>query len=98
MTGLDLGALVSELSVFHGPTVPPAGSVRHLLGNDLDQVLERGLNTLPPHVLRQLLRQPYMLLELQELVLSAGSSYWDRLAGGEVIAQLTRSLLLTCAK
>ena len=50
--------------------------------------LERGLHALPPHALRQLLRQPHLLLELQELVLSAGSPYWDRLTSGEELDRL----------
>jgi hypothetical protein len=39
-------------------------------------------------MLRQLLRQPALLLELQEIVLSAGSPFWDRLAGGELAAMV----------
>jgi hypothetical protein len=88
LTGLDLGALVSELSVVHGQPPRLVASVRQVLGDALDQVLERGLHALPPHALRQLLRQPHLLLELQELVLSAGSPYWDRLARGEELDRL----------
>jgi hypothetical protein len=41
-------------------------------------VLESGLATVTPEVLKRLLLQPTLLLELQELVLDRGGDYWDR--------------------
>jgi hypothetical protein len=78
LVGLDLGQLVAELSIIHGPPARPASSVRDLLGNHLDDVVQRGLRVLPALLLKRLLNQPHLLLELQEIVLCASSPYWDR--------------------
>ena len=80
LTGLDLAALVAELEAVHGPPSDPVPSVREWLGERLGAVLEGGLRTLPSGMLGRLLRQPRLLLELQELVLTSGGAYWDRVA------------------
>jgi hypothetical protein len=88
LAGPGLAALAAELAALHGGDAGPAGSVRDLMGEDLPAVVARGLGVLPAERLRTLLMRPALLLELQELVLSAGSPYWDRLAGES--AELTR--------
>jgi hypothetical protein len=80
LAGLDLGRLVEELSIIHASPAAPPASLRQLLGDHVAAVTQQGLAGLPFATLRQLLRQPALLLELQEIVLSAGSPYWDRLA------------------
>src|SRR5512135_2715415 len=92
LTGLDLAALVAELEAVHGPPADPVPSVREWLGERLGAVLEGGLRTLPSGMLGRLLRQPRLLLELQELVLTSGGAYWDRVApaSGDLDAHVDR--------
>jgi hypothetical protein len=78
LVGLDLAALVAELEAVHGLPTGPVPTVRDVLGDRLDTVLAGGLERLPHEVLGRLLRQPRLLLELQEQVLVAGGDYWDR--------------------
>jgi hypothetical protein len=80
LTGLDLSELAAELSVVHGAPEQPSHSVREVLGADLRAVLENGLGRVTPETLRQLLVQPALLLELQEIVLAEGGTYWDRIS------------------
>ena len=82
LTG-DLLDLVTELEVIHGP---PAERYRieDVLGDQADNVLERGLATLSNESLRQLLTQPRLLFELQEYLLLEKATYWrDRLADAD---------------
>ena len=76
IVGGDLRELAAELAAVHAAD-PPADSVRDRLGASLPAVLDRGLSALPRADLRHLLRQPYHLLELQEIVLVEGDAYWD---------------------
>jgi hypothetical protein len=89
LTDLDLAQLVAELSAVHGSSNQPSGSVRELLGAQIEGVVKFGLARLPVGLLRQLLREPSYLLELQDIVLSAGSPYWDRLTVGGKLDRLT---------
>jgi hypothetical protein len=77
--GPDLAALVAELSAVHGPATPATETVREVLGEQLGAVLAGGLGKLPPGTLRQLLQRPRLLLELQQLVATAGGAYWDQI-------------------
>lgn len=79
LVGPDLGRLAAELAAIHGADSAPVGSVSALLGSGLERVLVQGLGVLPRELLGRLLRQPACLLELQELVLTEGGPYWDRL-------------------
>lgn len=83
LVGLDLAELVAELEAIHPAAAPlPLDDV---LGGQRDEVLRRGLGALPAAALRQLLRQPRLLLQLQELVLEYGGPYWGEVdAGGEL--------------
>jgi hypothetical protein len=78
LVGLDLAALVAELEAVHGLPTGPVPTVRDVLGDRLDTVLAGGLARLPHEVLGRLLRQPRLLLELQEQVLVSGGDFWDR--------------------
>jgi hypothetical protein len=72
-----LGELVWELSAVHGKAAERVPSLQEVFGPQLQTVLDRGLATVPPEKLRQLLRQPQLLLDLQELVLQEGGSFWE---------------------
>jgi hypothetical protein len=50
-----------------------------LVGEHLPDVFQRGLSALPPATLRTFLRHPALLLDLQDIVLTEGGPYWDRL-------------------
>jgi hypothetical protein len=78
LTGLDLAALVAELEAVHGLPSGEMPPLSDLLGERLEAVLSVGLGILPAETLRQFLRRPKLLLELQELVLASGGDYWDR--------------------
>lgn len=77
LLGLDLGALVAELTAVHGPTSGARASLKEVLGGRLALVLTDGLGALPPAALGQLLTQPRLLLELQELILIEGGPHWQ---------------------
>jgi hypothetical protein len=77
LVGLDLAALVAELRAVHGSG--HAAPINEVLGDRRDAVLARGLSALPADRLRQLLRSPALLLDLQEMVLTEGRGYWERL-------------------
>ena len=86
LVGPDLGRLTAELTAIHGDH--PAGSLAAVLG-DCQQCWDIGLGVLPAAaVLRQLLQHPQFLLELQELVLHNGGTYWDGLSAGDELEQL----------
>ena len=77
LVGLDLRDLVAELTAFLGASSEP-GSLESVLGGKLEGVLSSGLRRLPEPTLRSLLRQPGLLLDLQDRVLREGSDYWNR--------------------
>ncbi len=78
LTGLHLAELVAELSAVHGSHAGQNRSLEAVLGSDLGRVLEGGLSAVPHSVLRELLRNPRGLLDLQERLLIDGGVYWDR--------------------
>ena len=83
LVGLDLAALVAELSAIHRGEEPPPGepdatSAVNLLGGHIPEVMDSGLTVLAPQQVRALLQHPYALLELQELVLTSGGAHWDK--------------------
>jgi hypothetical protein len=94
LVGLDLHALVAELTAVHG-NESPGGSLREVLGPRLGTVLENGLRGLPRDTLRALLRRPALLLELQDAVLTEGGPYWDAVppATPEVDALVSRGAM-----
>lgn len=78
LVGLHVTELVRQLEVVQGAA--PADAPRTLadaLADRLPRVLDEGLGTLPPAQLQSLLRQPQLLLELQEQVCMGGGSYWS---------------------
>ena len=95
--GSRLGELIEQLSVIHAEAGGAGGSIEETLGSRLPEVLSRGLAVLPPAALSQLLTRPLLLLELQELVMSRGGSYWDdwepKLVSDESITERGRERL-----
>jgi hypothetical protein len=77
LIGLDLAALVAELTAVHGGGAGP--SLDEVLGSQRQAVLNGGLVALPRSALMQLLGHPQLLLEVQELVLTEGGPHWQRL-------------------
>jgi hypothetical protein len=78
LLGLDLASLTAELAAVHGTPPDDDPRIRAVLGARLETILAGGLQGLPPAELRQLLLRPQLLLQLQELVLTEGGPYWDR--------------------
>jgi len=85
LMGLRLHQLLADLG-WSGVLSPvadagdPTANVRQLLGGHLAGVLNRGLGSLPRSLLEQLLQQPLLLLQLQELLLCEGGPYWEQLS------------------
>jgi hypothetical protein len=72
LVGPDLGALIAELEAVHGDPSGVTISANTLIGPDLAAVLDGGLSKVPLSKLKQLLRQPRLLLDLQELIFGGG--------------------------
>jgi hypothetical protein len=79
LVGLRLADLVAELEAVHTGPTHTHRSVGELLGSRRDAVLGHGLGALPAERLRELLRSPRTLLDLQELIFMEGGSYWYQL-------------------
>jgi hypothetical protein len=87
LVGPDLGRLIEELRAVQGKG-PPLRSLDALLGDRTTAVLERGLSVLPRQAIRELLRFPDLLLDLQTLVLVEGGVYWSDLPVAAEFAQI----------
>lgn len=79
LVGPGLIKLKSELKAIVEPSTVQ-GTLADILGDDLPQVLSKGLVALPPERLARLLAQPELLEDLGETVLLAAAPYWDQLA------------------
>ena len=75
-TGDSLNALVAELTAVSGPVEAPA-SLQDVLSPADRAVMESGLSAASLECLQQLLRQPDLLLDLQERVLLEAHPYWE---------------------
>ncbi len=96
----NLAELIAELAALRLETAKPAPLLDEALQGATEEVLQHGLAHLPPHALYTLLRQPALLLALQERVLVEGGAHWRRSIDsrwGEAAAQgrerLTRWLV-----
>lgn len=88
IAGPDLGDVAAELAALHGDGTD-GQTLEQVLGAELSGVVEQGLGILSANTLTQLLRQPTLLLKLQERVLAENRPYWERL--------LERNYTLTAA-
>ncbi len=77
LVGLNLASLVAELTALHGRS-EKSESLGDLLGSQIPDVIENGLTILDTKQVRSLIRHPSHLLDLQELVLAAGSQHWQK--------------------
>ena len=77
LLGLDLAELVAELSAIRNGTPATGRSLEDVLGRSLPRVLSDGLSVLPPPLLRELLSEPCLLLDLQERIFLEGGHYWE---------------------
>jgi hypothetical protein len=77
LTGRDLALVVAELAAVHRAPASAVRSVYDLVGNQFDAVMQSGLKVLAGSVLKQLLTQPGLLLELQEAVFLHGGAHWE---------------------
>ena len=78
LIGLELGDVVAELAAVHEGD--SALALDDVLGGQRGAVLEAGLSALDAGQARRLLRNPVLLLQLQELVFVEGGDYWTQLA------------------
>lgn len=79
LVGDRLIDLVEELTVVHAATKSVV-TLRDLLGERIDSVVDSGLANLSVDALRSLLRNPQLFLELQEIVYLDGGEYWKQIA------------------
>lgn len=79
LVGLDLPDLVAELAAVYDAGRVPRGALDGVLGVRRDEVLRHGLARLPRDQFRRLLTEPFLLFELQELVLTEGGRHWRQL-------------------
>ena len=77
IVGMNLVELVHELPVFVEPSDEPEVTIDAFLGSRREDVLQSGLAVLSHQEIGRLFRQPSLLFDLQELVLSEGGSYWN---------------------
>ena len=92
LLGLNLASTIAELSAVHGTPVRQQ-TLEDLLGPHLDSVLTDGLQSLPLPLLQGLLRDPKLLLPLQELICLEGGGYWESETLGP--AERTNEKLMT---
>jgi hypothetical protein len=103
IAGPHLGELVTELEVLReadqsapstkrmdGRDLGPRTKLEDVLENRLRDVCQRGLAVVPSEALRRLFREPGLLIELQNRVLTEGGAYWDqKLQESDELAQGT---------
>jgi hypothetical protein len=90
IASVHLGELVAELEVLReadhtaaapkhdGRGLEPTVKLEDVLGNRLPDICARGLAAVPPQAIRRLFREPSLLIDLQERVLTEGGPYWDK--------------------
>jgi hypothetical protein len=90
IAGVHVGELVAELEVLReadhtaavpkhdGPGLEPTVKLEDVLGNRLPDICARGLAAVPAQIIRRLFREPSLLIDLQERVLTEGGPYWDK--------------------
>lgn len=77
LVGLELRELIVSLKGIQ-ERGPDDVRLSQILGDSMDSVLQQGLSSLDQDTLRELLRHPECLLELQERIFLDGKEYWDR--------------------
>jgi hypothetical protein len=77
LVGLNLGKLARQL-VTLGANRKPEISLSEWLGNSKQDILTKGLAPISEDRLQLLIRNPALLLQLQELVLLEGEDFWQK--------------------
>jgi hypothetical protein len=80
---LDLFQLAEDLNTLRGEREYPPETLESVCGQSLDKVLLHGVRSLSTRQISLLMRQPELLLELQDVVLSQGGVYWDQVSNAE---------------
>lgn len=86
VVGRELRQLVIELKAILGDTAPQE-SLNSICGDQLPDVLARGLAALDPARLRRLLKSPQSLFALQEQIFVEGGDYWETVPRSEAHLQ-----------
>ncbi|MFL5327417.1 MAG: hypothetical protein ACJ8C4_00755 [Gemmataceae bacterium] len=79
LAGTGLRDLAAELAAIHGAAASERTTAAQWLGPARDEVLQRGLGSLPAGTLGELMKRPALLLKLQEEILVHGGPYWQQL-------------------
>lgn len=98
VVGVHLRQIIAELLAVHGEnqTDSPA-KLSDIIGGRKEAVLAQGTSAIPREAFAQLITNPYLLIQLQELVLVEGGEYWRRLeqtSSAEPAISQTRLTLL----
>lgn len=95
LMGTELVRVVEQLIVLGG-NHPPVLSLEAWLGEDRNNVLDHGLQKeISQSRIEDLVRNPALLLELQELVLLEGDNYWLQLPKSSAQQELENSIAQT---
>lgn len=86
LMGVELQTLIRELEILAPQPAPPP-DLDDVIGDHWPLVFERGLGSLGHERIRQLIRHPRLLLDLQEQVLISGGSYWRALPPDEAASR-----------
>lgn len=82
LVGLTLGTLIADLSTVHAKkAMNPPPTLESALGDRLPGVLRGGLRQASRNGISVMLRNPKLLLDLQERLIAGGGPYWVDLAG-----------------
>ncbi len=77
MVGLHLTDLVAELNCALQDESREYTSLDEICGQQINEVLKHGLSRLSTSQIRSLFKNPSLLLDLQERILTEGGIYWD---------------------
>ena len=77
LTGDNLSSVVTQLSAVHADQDQDL-TLGTVCGDQWENILQDGFSELTQTQLQQLLTHPYLLLELQELLLLEGSDFWQK--------------------
>ncbi|MEZ6056950.1 MAG: hypothetical protein R3C01_09610 [Planctomycetaceae bacterium] len=92
LVGSQLGELIVELETLRGENNNSDQTLDDLCGSQLDQIMTLGLSVLSETQIRSLLKQPALLLSLQEMVFVNGGHYWSQVErAGNVQDETTAS-------
>lgn len=76
LTGDSLGELVAELLSVHPEQSQSQATLDQTIGPKLSSVMSKGLSALSEPEVRKLIRNPHLLLDLQERIFIEGGDYW----------------------